>query len=58
MGDQDDREPTLELVDELDDPALAAFHGEANLHDLEAEIDALALAYEQLKEQYAAAMAH
>lgn len=43
------------LVDDLDDAALAAFSGEANLHDREAEIDALASAYAKLKEQLAAA---
>ena len=43
----------VRLVEELDDAALAAFRGEANLHESEAEIDALATTYARLKEQYA-----
>jgi hypothetical protein len=42
----------VRLVDELDDEALAAFQGRVNLHDHAAEIDALATAYEALREQY------
>jgi hypothetical protein len=44
----------VRLINELDDRALAAFRGEANLHDHEAEIDALAVTFEQLRQQYAA----
>ena len=43
----------VRLVDELDDQVLAAFRGQINLHDYEAEIDALAASYEQLEQQLA-----
>jgi len=43
----------VRLVEELDDTALAAFLGEANLHDSEEKINELAATYEQLKLQYA-----
>jgi hypothetical protein len=42
------------VVGELDGKALAAFRGEANLHDSEALIDELAQVYERLRGQYAA----
>ncbi len=45
----------VRLVELLDPAALAAFEGDANLHDHEAEIDALAATYARLDEQYAAA---
>jgi Transglutaminase-like superfamily len=43
----------VRLLDELDDRALAAFRGEANLHDSEARIDELAQTYERLREELA-----
>ncbi|MBW2714351.1 MAG: transglutaminase domain-containing protein [Deltaproteobacteria bacterium] len=43
----------VRLVVELNDAALAAFLGEANLHESEAKIDELAAVYEQLRVQFA-----
>jgi len=44
----------VRLVEGLDPKALAAFRGEGNLHDSEAEIDELARAYERLREEWMA----
>ncbi len=44
----------VQLLDELGDKALGAFRGEVNLHDSEAQIDALARTYERLREEWAA----
>ena len=42
----------IQLLDELDDNAKAAFEGKVNLHDYSAQIASLADVYEQLKKEY------
>jgi len=42
----------IQLLDELDDNAKAAFDGKVNLHDYSAQIASLADVYEQLKKEY------